>query len=157
LARDHSPRGSRRQLLSSDVAIPAVGGQVEQVDFANNRLRVHQQLDRHRQLTDTKGANPRKGKRDRRDTNPIDLLPPAQEALLELRMNSVSTLLPQRRWLWSMFGTQIRETRERREMTTTRNPITIGLSVLAVPPRCRLAVEQIGRDPSHAASLTGCD
>jgi hypothetical protein len=28
------------------------------VDFANDKLRVHQELDRHRQLVHTKGANP---------------------------------------------------------------------------------------------------
>jgi integrase len=66
------------------------GLQVEAVDFASNKLRVHQQLNRQRQLTHTKGANPRKGIRDRRDTNPIDLLPPAREALLELRMDAAS-------------------------------------------------------------------
>lgn len=66
------------------------GLQIAQADFATNKLRVHQQLNRRRELTHTKGANPRKGKRDRRDTNPIDLLPPAREALLELRMDSAS-------------------------------------------------------------------
>jgi integrase len=66
------------------------GLQVESVDFANDKLRVHQQLNRQKQLVHTKGADPRKGKRDRRDTNPIDLLPPAREALLELRMDAAS-------------------------------------------------------------------
>jgi integrase len=66
------------------------GLQVQSVDFANDKVRVHQQLTRQRQLKHTKGANPRKGQRDRRDTNPIDLLPPAREALLELRMDSAS-------------------------------------------------------------------
>jgi integrase len=72
------------------------GLQVASVDFTPDpvtgmgKVRVHQQLNRQRQLTHTKGANPRKGIRDRRDTNPIDLLPPAREALLELRMESGS-------------------------------------------------------------------
>jgi integrase len=60
------------------------GLQVQAVDFLNDKLRVQQQLNRRRQLVHTKGANPRTGKRDRRDTNPIDLIPPAREALLEL-------------------------------------------------------------------------
>jgi integrase len=66
------------------------GLQIEAVDFLNDKLRVHQQLDRRRQLVHTKGANPRTGKRDRRDVDPIDLMPPAREALLELRMDAGS-------------------------------------------------------------------
>ena len=66
------------------------GLQVPAVDFANDKLRVHQQLDRRRQLVHTKGADPRTGKRDRRDTSPIDLMPPAREALLEARIDAAS-------------------------------------------------------------------
>ena len=67
----------------------AAGLQVAAVDFANDKLRVHEQLDRKKQLVHTKGANPKTGIRDRRDTNPIDLMPLAREALLELRANAV--------------------------------------------------------------------
>jgi integrase len=63
----------------------------EDVNFANNKLRVHQQFGRDSQLHPTKGANPRKGKRDRRDTNPITLMPEAREVLLRLRMDSDGT------------------------------------------------------------------
>jgi integrase len=66
------------------------GLQVPAVDFLNDKLRVHQQLDRRRQLVHTKGADPRTGKRDKREATPIDLMPPAREALLELRMDAAS-------------------------------------------------------------------
>jgi len=59
------------------------------VDFANDKLRVHPDLDRHRQLVHTKGANPAKGIRDRRDTSPIAPMRPSREALLELRAEAV--------------------------------------------------------------------
>lgn len=71
----------------------AAGLQVAAVDFANDKLRVHQQLNRHKKLVHTKGANPRKGIRDRRDTSPIALMPPAREALLELRAHAVDGFL----------------------------------------------------------------
>jgi integrase len=61
------------------------------VDFTNNKLRVHQQLQRDGTLGPTKGANARKGRRDRRDLNPIDLMPEAREVLLRLRMDSDGT------------------------------------------------------------------
>jgi integrase len=52
------------------------------VDFANDKLRVHRQLSREGTLEPTKGAS--RNRRDRRDTHPIDLLPASREALLEL-------------------------------------------------------------------------
>jgi integrase len=64
-----------------------VGLDWEAVDFANNKLRVYQQYRRNRTLGATKGANPRKGRRDRRDVTPIDLMPEAREALLRLRLD----------------------------------------------------------------------
>jgi integrase len=66
------------------------GLQVDAVDFLNDKLRVHQQLNRRKQLVHTKGANPRTGKRDRRDSTPIDLMPQAREALLEARTDAAS-------------------------------------------------------------------
>jgi integrase len=53
------------------------------VDVVNGKVRVHQQLGRGGELGPTKGAKP--GKPDRRDENPIDLMPEARAALLEMR------------------------------------------------------------------------
>ncbi len=55
----------------------------EDVDFVSGKLRVHQQLGRDGELGPTKGATP--SKPDRRDVNPIDLMPEARDALLEMR------------------------------------------------------------------------
>jgi integrase len=60
----------------------AAGLQRADVDFANNKLRVHRQLSREGTLQLTKGAS--RNRRDRRDTHPIDLMPASREALLEL-------------------------------------------------------------------------
>jgi integrase len=59
-----------------------VGLDWEDVDFANNKLRVHQQFTRVGQIGPTKTAKP--SRPDRRDTHPIDLMPAAREALLQL-------------------------------------------------------------------------
>lgn len=78
------------------------GLQWSDVDFANNKLRVHQQLRRDGTLGPTKGA--RNGKRDKRDLNHIDLMPEAREALLELRMASDGTGYVFRNTLWKSRG-----------------------------------------------------
>jgi len=62
------------------------GLQWEDVDFENSKLRVHQQLDKFGELQPTKTA--KADRRDRRDANPIDLLPSAYAALQELRAPS---------------------------------------------------------------------
>jgi integrase len=58
------------------------------VDFASDKLRVHQQLTREGELAPTKGAT--RNRRDRRDTQPIDLMPAAREALLELFTDDIA-------------------------------------------------------------------
>lgn len=54
----------------------------EDVDFTNKKVRIHQQLGRNGELGPTKGATP--SKPDRRDVNPILLVPDARDALLEM-------------------------------------------------------------------------
>jgi integrase len=60
-----------------------LGLQRQDVDFANNKLCVRHSLDKEGVLGSTKHTK-LTGKRDSRDTDPIDLMPAAREVLLEL-------------------------------------------------------------------------
>jgi hypothetical protein len=53
-----------------------------------NKVRVHQQLSREGTLAPTKGAKPHR--RDPRDVHPIDLMPAARRALLELFIDDLA-------------------------------------------------------------------
>ena len=60
---------------------------VEDVDFANNRLRVHHAVDRAMQDGPTKHMK-LTGRRDPRDVTPIPLMPAARKVLLERRLTA---------------------------------------------------------------------
>lgn len=60
---------------------------VEDVDFANNRLRVHHAINRQMLDGPTKHTA-LTGKRDPRDVNPIPLMPAARKVLLERRLTA---------------------------------------------------------------------
>jgi integrase len=59
------------------------------VDFAAGKLRVYQAFDKRMQLGPTKHTK-RTGRRDRRDTDPIDLLPKAQDVLIRRMADSAA-------------------------------------------------------------------